>query len=105
MIFVLANIFLSYKGYGREDLHISFFLHVAGQESCRYHGEIRLVNGPNETEGRVEVCIGIVWGTVCHRSWNSNDARVVCRQQGFEVDGESNVKYTALPWKMHPPIT
>ena len=34
----------------------------------------------------MEVCIGGVWGTVCHYRWDSNDARVVCRQLGFEVD-------------------
>ena len=59
---------------------------TAAQQSCSYNGDIRLIGGLNEREGRVEVCIGGVWGTVCHYDWSSSDARVVCRQLGFEVD-------------------
>lgn len=58
------------------------------QESCSYHGAVRLVGGSNEREGRVEICIGRVWGTVCGYPyyWSTTYARVVCRQLGFEVD-------------------
>ncbi|XP_019850362.1 PREDICTED: uncharacterized protein LOC109581053 isoform X2 [Amphimedon queenslandica] len=50
-------------------------------------GEIRLVNGDTPNQGRVEICINKVWGTVCDDSWNYNNARVVCRQLGYSTDG------------------
>ena len=65
-------------------------MHTAAQESCSYYGDVRLVNGSNEREGRLEVCIGNVWGTGC-TSWRYNYARVVCGQLGFEVDQGTSV--------------
>lgn len=47
------------------------------------NGDIRLQDGQNPLEGRVEICNNNQWGTVCEDSWNITDANVVCRQLGI----------------------
>ena len=43
-------------------------------------GDVHLLNGTSEHEGRVEVCFGNVWSTVCSKSWDNRDAGVICKQ-------------------------
>ena len=58
---------------------------IAGQ-SCTT-GDLRLLGGSTQYEGRVEICNNNVWGTVCDDSWGTNDAIVVCRQLGLQTNG------------------
>ena len=53
---------------------------------CAY-GQLRLVGGNVPNEGRVEICINNVLGTVCDDSWSSIDATVVCTQLGYSSTG------------------
>ena len=50
-------------------------------------GEVRLVGGTSNAEGRVEICLNDEWGTVCDQMWGVIDAGVVCRQLGLNYVG------------------
>ena len=76
---------------------VSFTLHNEG--TC-LEGDVRLLrseelddyssvydNSDERLVGRVEVCIGGNYVTVCDDEWGNSDASVVCRQLGFSPYG------------------
>ena len=56
------------------------------------------MDGYSNMEGRVEVCLSGVWGTVCSNGWTAVDANVACRQLGYSGSGTGggNAMNTAL---------
>ena len=47
-------------------------------------GDVRLIEGDTEREGRVEMCYNGVWGAVCADGWNDIAANIVCTQLGYK---------------------
>ncbi len=57
--------------------------HVSDPEFSCVNGSLRLADGDFANEGRVEVCINDIWGTICDDLWDNRDATVVCNQLGY----------------------
>ncbi|KAJ8322311.1 hypothetical protein KUTeg_000782 [Tegillarca granosa] len=54
---------------------------------------VRLVNGKNANEGRVEVLYQGVWGTICDDFWGSVNARVICKMLGLPYSQAEGVQH------------
>ena len=55
-------------------------------DSCSEE-EVRLVGPSSGFAGRVELCVGSIWTTVCDDFWDNRDASVLCRQLGYSPYG------------------
>ena len=50
-----------------------------------------------ENEGRVDFCRSGRWGVICNDDWDNNDAKVVCRQLGYDVESKVHRFYWYIP--------
>ena len=65
-----------------------------------FDGNLRLVDGANPSEGRVEVFLDGEWGTVCDDYFTEVDATVVCRQLGY-TEGQVSSDMKAGSGRIH----
>lgn len=66
--------------------------HVASNRHKPATYQIRVRNGRNTNEGRVEISFnGMEWGVICSTHWTMLEARVACRQAGLGY-GKSALK-------------
>ena len=70
----------------RSQVFINFIYNNFADARYR-HGDIRLIGGSYQWEGRVEIFISGTWGTITDSEWTKNDAQVVCRKLGHFKPG------------------
>ena len=64
--------------------HVILIVIYLNAFSVCHIGDIQLTGtGSNVSKGNVELCILNQFNAICGNVWSSNDAKVVCRQLGF----------------------
>ena len=86
MLWYITNLLLTFSFLLYYTLHCCYI--DPGQ--CE-EGSVRLADGVIEQEGRVEVCVHGVWGSVCDDGWDKTDGLVVCSQMGYPRAGYKSV--------------
>ena len=62
------------------------------------HGDLRIASHTDDStdlfsEGRLEVCVNRVWGTICDTAYGTRDADVACSQLGYDDQGTCTYMY------------
>ena len=61
----------------------TYIIPILGNDSLNDTIQVRLVNGQDAHEGRIEILYAGVWGAICNDLFNLTAANVVCRQLDY----------------------
>ena len=88
-----ANVYLSSGTYNQSRPTVSVICQgdTSQPTECE-HGDVYLVGGETEMEGRVEFCAYGYWALACDNYWDEDETDAVCKQLGFPTDGEYNTQ-------------
>lgn len=79
-----SNVAGALCGYGKTGINNRLFTVFI---DCN-DGDVRLVGSDFNYEGTVQVCFDNLWGQISDAGWTLNDSMVVCRQLGFQTQGQ-----------------
>ena len=69
-------------------------LYAGSGGQCDEDGEVQLVGGEHDFEGRVQVCEDRDWTDLCIlrrlKDWTANHAKVVCRSLGYSTESKQS---------------
>ena len=54
-------------------------------------GDLKLVGGESESDGRLEICLNKRWTTINGRGWTKTDTKVACNQLNYSALGYMNI--------------
>ena len=81
---------VSVSWFSKKNLKSSESLVFAGEERVCDDNDLRLVDGTENWNGRLEICKGGVWGAICEEKFEDIDAAVACKQLGFSTKSKSS---------------
>ena len=81
----LIHNYLIFPDFLHYVLHFTWYLYIC-VDFCS-EGKVQLIGPSSAFAGRVEICIGSMWTTVCDDFWDGQDASVLCSQLGYSPYG------------------